>query len=243
MSIPRRPLLTSVPQQRLAMFVDVDGVMHSTTASDQLEALVPMAQDARRVAFVRGTLHPRAFGMLEPQKQDLLAAVLQRHPHVVIVISSAWRHWQGYHWADGEVPDPVWEREHVATLNWLKRLLHPVVADRIIGKTGQVHQTISDYLNRPATRLDEIRAYMQEHGPALGLANNWVAVDDQARHFAALDSGVFHDVQGMQAQAGVFPAEAVLLVDGVAALTDASATALDAALQRASARLCAGEAA
>lgn len=76
---------------------------------------------------------------------------------------------------------------------------------------------------------------MHQHGEALGLSSNWVAVDDQARHFAALDSGVFHDEEDIRSHIGMFPAEAVLLLDGLSAFTEASALALDAALQRASA--------
>lgn len=241
MSSRRQAAHISAKVPRLILFLDIDGILHSSVVSDELEGLVPIAQDERRVAFVRGQLNPGAFGMLVPEKQALLATILRRYPQVVIVISSAWRCWRGYRWTIDEVPDLVWERDHVESLNWLKSLLHPVLAERIIGKTGLIHDELTGSLNWRATRLDEIRAYMRDHAQALGLADNWVAIDDQARHFTDLNGGVFQDAQGIQAHAGAFPVEAVLLVDGVTALTEASAAALDAALQHATACLCSVE--
>lgn len=112
MSTRLEPIAESTSPRRLVVFLDIDGVLHSSTVSDALDNLVITHQDKRRVAFVRGELQPSSFGMLVPKNQTLLAEVLKRYPHVVIVISSAWRLWRGYSWVHVEAPDPLWEREH-----------------------------------------------------------------------------------------------------------------------------------
>jgi hypothetical protein len=236
---PDHAPLSPLCQRRLAVFLDIDGVLNSTTVSTPY-FWPPYQAQVRQIAIVSNEVRADRCELLEPEKQALLADILLRHPHVVLVISSAWRNWSGYNFFDmteedyagGPCPfgppghDHAWERDHVQSLRWLKLQLHPVLAGRIIGRTP--------CLGWDGTRLEEIRTWMREHARSMDLPPHWVAIDDQARHFEALEAGMFRDAGAIPSGPGGFPAEAVLLTDGEVGLTAGSAAALEAALQCAS---------
>lgn len=208
--------------QHLALFLDIDGILHSTTASCAIDSVPPRIARERRIALVRGLTHPSAYGLLVQEKQDLLANILVKNPHVVIVISSAWRNWIGYDDTKGEPTDAHWERTNVADLLWLKALLHPVLAGRIVGKTPNIDRELNGSNAQPC-RLDEIRYFMQTNGDRLNLARNWVALDDQGRHFPKEELASSYNED-----------EIVVLLNGERALEPHSSAELAVAINKAS---------
>lgn len=209
--------------QRSILFLDLDGILHSTDR--ELKGMASQTE-ALRVGMVRGEVDPATLGLLDPKRQQLLEQVLLKHPHADMVVSSAWRGWQGYNVKiKGDRADPAFEACHVETLNWLKHWLRPVIASRIIGKTpfGGV-------------RLQELRYVMQYLVDPGTHCSRWVALDDQAVHFPTSQITPFYWEMGEYGAYATNPPteEIVVLIDGQRALTDASAAALDAALTHAS---------
>ncbi|WP_194721492.1 HAD domain-containing protein [Noviherbaspirillum malthae] len=204
--------------ERIVLAVDFDGVTHSVT-----KEIKGMDRDTEelRVQLVRGTVTPASLGLLCEDKQQLLAEVLMRHRHVDVVLSSAWRSWEGFNFIDHDEPEDIlFELRHVHTLDWVKRLLLPVISSRLIGATGF-----------DGSRIDQIRAFVGQLDPAV-YRHCWVAIDDQVAHFPTELIAPFYreDSDGGHYDVGVARDEVVVLIDGVHGLTAASAQALDAAI-------------
>lgn len=221
--MPDRPsTICGAVSQRLCLFLDIDGVLHPT---DNELVGVDRGTEQKRVQLVRGERHPRDFGLLRPDRQALLVAVLQDNRHVDLVISSAWRSWEGYNYLDpSEQEDPVFEARHVHSLDWLKRVLHPVISSRIIGRTAFEE-----------SRLDEIQAFVDDLDRRQ-YARSWVALDDQVAHFPPERVAAFFDQHagGTAPDWAVDPAAVVVVVDGRQALTPLAARMLSAAIAHAS---------
>lgn len=211
------------PGLRTVLFLDIDGVLHSTAREiigihDDAEAL--------RVALVRGTLDPARLGLLCHDRQRLLADVLARHPQTDVAVSSAWRSWQGNPWGESDDPqDLLFEMRYVHTLAWLKRLLLPVISARVIGATPF-----------EGTRLEQAREFVRQLDPAV-YCGRWIAIDDQCAHFPAELVPAFYreDGDGSRYDHGAARDEVVVLINGLQGLTAGSANALDAAIAHASA--------
>ncbi|TFW06150.1 hypothetical protein E4K72_10515 [Oxalobacteraceae bacterium OM1] len=205
---------------RLVLFLDIDGVLHSEDA--QL-AGIDYVTEALRVGMVRGQVNPTALGLLCPHRQQLLADILARHEHVDVVLSSSWRHWEGFHYLDpNDMRDELFERRHVQSLDWIKRWMIPELAHRLIGKTPP-----------NGSRLQQVRIAADALSRN-GYSPYWVALDDQASHFPGI--APFYQENGHERvnNPNVAPEEIVVLVDGRFGLREVSALALDRALAHAS---------
>jgi hypothetical protein len=221
----------SVMKKSLALFMDIDGILHSTEASKIFETSKERENEQRRVALVRNQYFCGREDLLKLGPQKLLAEVLKKHPHVVIVVSSAWRTWAGIpHWED---PGDTWASQQVDSLAWVKSLLLPTIAERIVAKTPVLPEGAMKKSVFEITRLDEIRSFMKSSTDVLNLLPSWVAVDDQARHFPKAELCPFYETES-GTWAGMPCEEAVVLVDGKTGLTAQSAAALDAAIEHAS---------
>lgn len=202
-------------QEKIALFLDIDGILHEASKSIELQITRFSMREKLIDDIVDEKVRPQEFGMLEAAPQQLLADILRRYPQVVIVISSAWRNWEELPHGDAK------------SLSWLKSVLHPSIAARIIGKTpcaanfGQV------------TRLEEIRSFMREYALPLGLNQTWVAIDDQVRHFPNEQIHPFYFENNVGQDLVISTKELVLIIDGENALTQSSASALDAAIRQA----------
>jgi hypothetical protein len=225
----RRSTTSSKP---LALFLDIDGILHSTDAAKMFETPRIRENERRRVAIVRGESCPGSEVLLQTEPQELLANVLAKHAHVVIVISSAWRNWESV---------PYWENirnqeeaEDSSSLDWLKSLLHPEIAERIIAKTPVFTSGAASKTFLGFTRLDEIRSFMATSADRYGLSSSWVAIDDQARHFPSFEIRPFYDENISPTYASASGGEVVVLINGELSLNVMSAAALDAAIEHAS---------
>lgn len=208
--------------ERIVLCVDFDGVMHPSARE-----IIGMDRDTEelRVQLVRGVLAPASLGLLCEDKQRLLADVLMRHRHVDVALSSAWRSWEGFNFMDHDEPEDVlFEIRHVHTLDWVKRLLLPIISSRLIGATSF-----------DGSRIEQIRAFVGQLDPAV-YRRSWVAIDDQVAHFPAELIAPFYreDSEGGHYDVGVPRDEVVVLVDGEHGLTAASAQALNVAIAFAS---------
>lgn len=206
-------------ESKLALFLDIDGILHSASKSIELHTKTFMQTEKIRMDLVDGKKSPHDYGLLDIEKQMLLAEMLERHPDVVVIISSAWRCWEGNVCTE------------VENLLWLKSMLHPTIAQRISGKTPVPDTDLKNW--QSITRLDEIREFMHESADALKLCKAWVAIDDQARHFPAeMIQPFFHEDVAIRDYCSANN-EYVVLVNGEKGLTELSVRYLEAAITRA----------
>jgi hypothetical protein len=200
------------------LFLDIDGVLHpgSMDICCTLDVGQMELEDVR-VAMVRGVIHPDELYLLCKDRQELLARFLLSFPQVNIVLSSAWRNWTGYNYMRSSSPhDLYFEIQHVETLDWLKKFLHPVIASRLIGKTGVEFNRLAEVRNFE-------RDYGNSHGPL-----RWIALDDQQKNFPLAEIVPFYSEYPLPSQfkAGPEQSELVILVDGEKGLSGDSITAL-----------------
>ncbi len=202
--------------KKVALFLDIDGILHK--ASKSLGSHIKKLKELESVIsdIVGEKKRPQEFGLLEEAPQQLLAEVLEKYPQVVIVISSAWRYWEEFPHGDAN------------SLSWLKSVLHPSIAARIVGKTP------CDEDSRLVTRLEEIRSFMRQYSSVLDLNDAWVAIDDQIQHFPHEEVCPFYCENHVGRHVGVSGTELVLIIDGENALTQLSASILEAAVLQAS---------
>lgn len=202
-------------QKKFALFLDIDGILHPASRSVELQFPIPRRKRQVRAGLVNGEEKPQNVGLLDPGRQRLLADILDRHPNVDVVISSAWRNW-----AD----DP---NKPQKDLTWLKNILHPTIASRIVASTP------SFALGSGFARLDEIRYFMYFFAPAFNFSSAWVALDDQLRHFPAGKISPFYVEGEPKSEQVILGEEFVVIIDGENALTPLSANVLDAAIRKA----------
>lgn len=143
---------------RQLLFLDFDGVLHPDQRRESARHFID--------GIVAGTVDPRRLGLLCTRRQALLAAVLQDHPGVDIVVSSAWRTWH---------PD--------GSLDWLRPLLHPVIAARIIGATPDLGLAGDFGMPVRRARRREIEAFLAAMPGRERYADRWVALDDSETLF------------------------------------------------------------
>lgn len=218
-------------------FLDIDGILHPTSNDIPIEFEQRFDIVAR---LVRGELDPKYLGVLMEDKQALLADILREYEDIDIVISSAWRYMRPYYryhdWDDDndidfivEVrppqPDHDWMEQNITNLKWLKSLLHPVIAERIVGKTP----------GGGKTRLDEVRAFIRNVDPSI-YSGRWVAIDDQERHFPRCVIPHFFNEyeQAFTVNSAAGCGEVVVLINGDQGLNARSAAAVRAAFSEAS---------
>jgi hypothetical protein len=147
---------TAPTDKRIILFLDIDGVLHPAGQEKYVHG------QAHEVSS--GLVDPREAGMLCTMRQARLAALLQSRPYVDIVISSAWRTWH----PQGD-------------LEWLKKLLHPGIAARIVGATPD-RTPAGIFATRAGVRRLEIQEFISNLDGA-GRYGGWVALDDQPEHF------------------------------------------------------------
>jgi hypothetical protein len=204
--------------RNINLFLDIDGVLHPDSM-DICRTLDfdDMELEDVRVAMVRGIIHPHELHLLCKDRQELLAGFLLNFPQVNIVLSSAWRNWTGYNYMRSSHPhDFIFETLHVETLDWLKGFLHPVIASRLIGKTGMEFNRLLEVRNFE-------RAYSGSHGPL-----RWIALDDQHRNFPLLEIVPFYSeyTSPPHFKPDLGQNELVILVDGKKGLSCDSIAAL-----------------
>jgi hypothetical protein len=221
---------TAVAAKKVILFLDIDGVLHPEAhMPPPALTLAQLGQSLELQAqIVRAEVSVHAHRLLLVSTQEALVAVLQKNPHVDIVVSSAWRSWRSYNGMRASTsPTPAWDAANVDTLNWLRRLLDVRIAARIVGKTP--------CLGRQSTRLDEVRSYMRDADPMM-YSGHWVALDDQRSHFASATTPAFYDdgAASLPQGAGAAAHEVVVIVDAATGLTERSARALHAAIRHAS---------
>jgi len=103
-----------------------------------------------------GVLHPKGSGQQHFTRLPLLEEFLRKPEHfpVKLVISSTWRHAYG--------------------LSKLRTFFSPDIAARIVGVTPSLDAYAGDF-----ERSEEIEAWLSSRN-----AGPWVALDDEAEHFA-----------------------------------------------------------
>jgi hypothetical protein len=151
---------------RQLLFLDFDGVLHPDQRKDGARHCID--------GIVAGTVDPRTLGLLCARRQALLAGVLQDHPGVDIVITSAWRTWH----LDG-------------SLDWLRLLLHPVIAARIIGATPHLGLVGDFGMPLGRARRQEIDAFLAAMPGREHYADRWIALDDSESLFFDSRDGEF----------------------------------------------------
>lgn len=202
------------------LYLDIDGVLHP--ASNEIASPKNggfSAVEDIRIGLICGTVRPQSFGLLCAERQGRLVSILDKYPHINVVISSAWRNWIGYNPWEDQTPDLHWENSYVETLEWLKRLLHPTIASRIIGKTG-------NGLNR----LSEIR---DSEFQSSGNQTSWIAIDDAIKGFPpASITPYFSEHLSVSAPMCNFESgnEILILLDGEQGLSKHAAHALEKAI-------------
>jgi hypothetical protein len=204
--------------RNINLFLDIDGVLHpdSVDICRTLDVGDMELEDVR-VAMVRGIIHPHELLLLCKDRQELLACFLLNFPQVSIVLSSAWRNWTGYNYMRSSHPhDFIFETQHVETLDWLKGFLHPVIASRLIGKTGMEFNRLLEVRNFE-------RVYSGGHGPL-----RWIALDDQQRNIPLSEIVPFYSEYTLPPHFKADPRqnELVVLVDGKKGLSCDSIAAL-----------------
>jgi len=219
-------------QKKLALFLDIDGVLHSASKSIEFQKRNFKEAEQHRIDFVDGAQDPRNFGMLQSAPQQFLADILDRHPNVVLVISSAWRNWEGTQGRRQAVNrTQTGNCGNISDLLWLLPLLHPTLAKRIVDKTSAPDFRAPNFQHR--TRLDEIRSFMHDSAIPSDWCEGWVAIDDQAQHFPSEEITPFYVQSDSTHNAPAVGSELVVLVDGEVGLTSSSAQALEAAIMQA----------
>jgi hypothetical protein len=196
-------------------FLDIDGVLHST--ANEI-AGPPMVQHEIMAQIVRGERHPSEFGLLQEEKQALLADILQQHSNLYVVISSAWRNWEPYNVFDDDVSAAalLWRSSKPDRLCWMKRLFHPCIAERIVGYTPTM-----------GNRLAEIRAFMNGVDRSR-YCDRWIAIDDQVNHFPSDSVTHFYNAYASVPVVtdNVENEELIIIVDGSVGLTAQAANAV-----------------
>lgn len=205
--------------ERINLYLDIDGVLHPDAADIcRTQNVDDVTLEDIRVALVRGKINPRKLNLLCPERQELLAQFLLKYQHIDVVLSSAWRTWQGYNFLQFRIPpDPSFESNFVNNLGWLKRLLHPVIASRLIGKTGT-----------ESSRLSQIREFELTYN-RYRKSLYWIAVDDQPANFPVTEITPVYSEYGSVCESQDFAAatEMLFLVDGEVGLSQTSIAALD----------------
>jgi hypothetical protein len=207
-------------QKSINLYLDIDGVLHpayNELASPKNGGF--SAVEDIRIGLIRGTISPQSFGLLCVERQGRLVNILAKNPHVNVVISSAWRNWIGYNPWENQKPDLPWETSHVETLEWLKQLLHPTIASRIIGKT-----------ENGKNRLSEIRDFELQWSRD---QTSWIAIDDAVKGFPPTAiTPYFSEVPSLSAPMIQFKAskEMLILLDGEQGLSKIAANAIEKAI-------------
>jgi hypothetical protein len=204
---------------RINLYLDIDGVLHSDAMDIcRTQYLDDVALEDFRVGIVRGKINPSKFNLLCPERQELLAQFLLKYQRIDVVLSSAWRTWQGYNfWHSTTSPDPEFELNFVDNLVWLKRLLHPIIASRLVGRTGT-----------ESSRLSQIREFERTYNKNRK-SLCWIALDDQQANFPAEEiTPVYSEYASLPVSADSIAAtEMLFLVDGQVGLSRTSIAALD----------------
>jgi hypothetical protein len=214
--------------KNIILFLDIDGVLHSTDFSNLIDEAAPVSMIQHKVDMVLGRVHPSKYGLLTNEKQQLLADVLIRNPHVHVVISSAWRNWPLYNFMSDEEDDDGPKRTRISPdIEWIKKLLHEAISEKIIGKTPI-----------GSSRIYEIRRYMESLDKSLNYSMNWLALDDQTSHFSPDEVCYFYNEYDSPAPNAAYLHEGyVIVVNGKRGIGQESMFALEAAIKRISSPL------